>query len=92
VRQQLPIGKPWFKVVGRSVEPITWEGWVAFYAIFTWIIGGTYYAFTGRDPLGLPFGGLALQVLGILAVLVFVVCGVICILKTDFSRQDKAAE
>lgn len=92
MRQQLPIGKPWFKVVGRSVEPITWEGWAAFYAIFTWIIGGTYYAFTGRDPLGLPLGGLALQVLGILAVLVFVVGGVICIAKTDFSRQDKAAE
>ena len=92
MRQQLPIGKPWFKVVGRSVEPITWEGWAAFYAIFTWIIGGTYYAFTGRDPMGLPFGGLALQVLGILAVLAFVVGGAICVAKTDFSRQDKAAE
>jgi hypothetical protein len=92
VRQQLPIGKAWFRVIGRAVEPISWEGWVAFYALFTWIIGGTYFAFTGRDPLGLPIDGVLLQALGILALLAFVVGSVICVLKTDFSRQDKPAE
>jgi len=94
VRQLLssPIGKPWFRVIGRGVEPITWEGWGAFYALFTWVIGGTYYAFTGRDPLGLPFGGVPLQILGFLSLVVFVAGALICILKTEFSRQDKPAE
>ena len=80
---ELPIGKAWFRVVGRSVEPITWEGWGAFYVILTWIIGGAYYAITGRDPLGLQMD-LPLQ--DLLALALFVVCGLICILKTDFSR------
>jgi hypothetical protein len=86
VRQQLPIGKPWFRVIGRTVEPITWEGWAAFYVILTWITGGTYYAFTGRDPLGLPIDGVLAQGLGLLAIVAFVACALTCILKTDFSR------
>jgi len=40
---ELPLGKAWFRVIGRAVEPVTWEGWGAFYVIFTWIIGGAYY-------------------------------------------------
>ena len=92
MKQQRPIGKPWFKVTGRVVEPVSWEGWVAFYAIFSWITGAVYYAFTGRDPVGLPFGGQALQILGILAVIAFVVGTAICVLKTDFSRQPTAGE
>jgi hypothetical protein len=87
VRQQLPIGKPWFRVVGRAVEPVNWEGWAAFYVMMTWIIGGAYWAFTGRDPLGLPFDGVLLQVLGFLAIVAFVACALTCLLKTDFSRQ-----
>jgi hypothetical protein len=87
VRQQLPIGKPWFRAVGRGVEPVTWEGWAAFYVMLAWIIGGAYYAFTGRDPLGLPFDGVLLQRLGHMAILAFVACALICILKTDFSRK-----
>jgi hypothetical protein len=90
--RQLPIGKPWFKLIGRAVEPVTWEGWAAFYAIFTWITGALYYAFTGDDPVGLPFGGATLQVLGILTVIAFVVGVAVCVLKTDFSRQDRPAE
>jgi hypothetical protein len=69
------------------VEPVTWEGWIAYYVILTWIIGGAYCAFTGRDPLGLPIDGVLLQGLGVLAILAFVACGLTCILKTDFSRQ-----
>jgi hypothetical protein len=87
VRSQLPIGKAWFRVIGRTVEPISWEGWVAFYALFTWLIGGAYYAVTGRDPLGLPIDGSLLRVFGFLALLVFVVGGLICVLKTDFKEQ-----
>ena len=90
--KQRPIGKPWFKMTGRAVEPVTWEGWVAFYAIFTWITGAAYYAFTGQDPVGLPVGAPALQVLGILAVIAFVVGLAVCALKTDFSRQPTAGE
>ena len=71
---------------GRSRRrPITWEGWAAYYVILTVIIGGAYYAITGRDPLGLPGGGMPLVAVGFPVVLV--VCSLICILKTDFSRQ-----
>lgn len=83
---ELPIGKPWFRVIGRAVEPISGEGWFAFYAISTWIIGATYYAFTGRDPVGLPLGAL-LPVFGFASVVLFVVGCLICILKTDFPRR-----
>ena len=86
MRQQLPIGKAWFRAAGRSVEPVTWEGWVAYYVVLTLIIGGAYYAFTGRDPLGLTNGGLPLVGLGFLVF--FVVGALICVLKTDFSRQN----
>ena len=84
--KQLPIGKPWFKMTGRVIEPITWEGWIAFYAIFTWITGALYYAFTGQDPVGIPVGAAALQVLGILAVIAFVVGMAVCVIKTDYTR------
>jgi hypothetical protein len=79
------MGKAWFRVVGRAVEPITWEGWAAFYVLITWIIGGTYYLITGRDPLGLQ---IDVPFLGLLSLAFFVVCGLVCILKTDFSRRD----
>jgi hypothetical protein len=81
---ELPMGKPWFRVVGRGVEPVTQEGWFAFYAIITWVTGGTYFLVTGRDPLGLNVGGVPLQVAALVA---FIVCSLICILKTDFSRR-----
>ena len=80
---ELPRGKPWFRVVGKGVEPTGWQGLAAFYVIITWIIGGSYYAVTGRDPLGLPTGGVPFLAFASLAA--FVVCGLICILKTDFS-------
>lgn len=78
------MGKPWFRVVGRAVEPVTGEGWIAFYVLITWIIGGTYYVFTGRDPLGLQ---IDLPFLGLAALTLFAVCTLVCILKTDFSRR-----
>ena len=83
---EFPMGKPWFRVTGRAVEPVTSEGWFAFYAIFTWVIGATYYAFTGRDPVGLPLGAL-LPVLGLASLVLFVVGCAICVLKTDFPRH-----
>ena len=79
---ELPLGKAWFRVIGRAVEPVTWEGWGAFYVIFTWIIGGAYYLATGRDPLGLQIDVPVLLALGL-----FVFCALICILKTDYSRK-----
>jgi len=82
--KKLPVGKAWFRVIGRGIQPVAGEGWVAYYVIITWIIGGTYYLFTGRDPLGLNVGGFPLQV-GALAT--FVACGLVCVLKTDFSRR-----
>ncbi len=81
---ELPMGKPWFRVAGRSVEPVTGEGWIAFYVLMTWIIGGSYFLATGRDPLGLNVGGVPLQVAALFA---FIACGAICVLKTDFSRR-----
>ena len=81
---ELPMGKPWFRVIGRGVEPVTGEGWAAFYVILTWIIGGGYYVATGRDPLGLQ---IDLPFLSLFALVLFLVCALICILKTDFSRR-----
>ncbi len=81
---EFPMGKPWFRVVGRSVEPVTGEGWIAFYVLMTWIIGGAYFLATGRDPLGLNVGGFPLQVAALVA---FIACGALCVLKTDFSRR-----
>lgn len=80
----IPMGKPWFKVTGRSVEPVTGEGWWAFYLVFTWIIGGVYFIATGRDPLGLH---IELPFLSLAALVIFVVMTAICVLKTDFSRR-----
>ena len=77
------MGTAWFRVVGRSVEPITWQGWAAFYVMITWIIGGAYYLITGRDPLGLQ---LDLPFLEAASLATFIACGVLCVLKTDFSR------
>ena len=81
---EFPMGKPWFRVVGRSVEPVTGEGWIAFYVLMTWIIGGAYFLATGRDPLGLNVGGVPLQVAALVA---FIACAALCVLKTDFSRR-----
>jgi hypothetical protein len=77
------MGKAWFRVVGRGVEPVTWQGWAGFYVMITWIIGGAYYGFTGRDPLGLQ---IDVPLLGAAALAIFVACGVLGVLKTDFSR------
>ena len=77
------MGNAWFRVVGRAVEPVTWQGWAAFYVMITWIIGGAYYAFTGRDPLGLQ---IDLPLLKAASLAIFVACAVLCVLKTDFSR------
>ena len=79
------MGKAWFRVVGRAVEPISWEGWAAFYVLITWLIGGAYFLATGRDPLGIDIGGFPLQVA---ALALFMACALICILKTDFSRRQ----
>jgi hypothetical protein len=81
---ELPMGKAWFRVVGRGVEPVTGEGWAAFYVIITWVTGGSYFIATGRDPLGLNIGGVPLQ---IAALALFMVCAAVCVLKTDFSRR-----
>jgi hypothetical protein len=81
---EFPLGEPWFRVIGWGVEPATREGWAAFYVMITWIIGFSYFAVTGRDPLGLPIGGAPLVALAFVA---FVACAAICVLKTDFSRN-----
>ena len=77
------MGNAWFRVVGRTVEPVTWQGWAAFYVMITWITGGVYYAFTGRDPLGLQ---IDVPLLGAASLAIFVACAVLCVVKTDFSR------
>ena len=82
---EFPMGIAWFRVVRRGVvEPVSGEGWIAFYVLITFIIGGTYYLFTGRDPLGL---NLDLPFLALASLALFIACTAICILKTDFNRR-----
>jgi hypothetical protein len=51
----LPIGRPWFRIwplsIFRFLVPISWQGWIAIFALASWLTAsGIYFVWKGWEP------------------------------------------